>query len=261
MRRRTTGSEHCGSRYALASRKKVPSFSAVVALVLVLAVAAPPQAIQAGPRSVYHVEPALDASVIVAGALAIAIPYAFASDLIHPRCRCDPAAVNALDRHVIGNHNKFLDDVSDVTAGIVLVAPLVLDAVDVGASHALLEDATVFAETLAVNGALVTAAKYTVQRPLPRTYAGDPTVEPARRISLLLLRPRFGCGRGIVGHRSHIGGTPRPANLALDFGRDARQHGRGRASCCWTPLLYRRGCGCGRWWRRRHARPRCASTH
>jgi membrane-associated phospholipid phosphatase len=86
------------------------------------------------------------------------------------------AEVNALDRHVIGNHNKFLDDVSDATAGIVLVAPLVLDAVDVGASRVLLEDATVFAETLAVNGALVTAAKYTVQRPLPRTYAGDPTL-------------------------------------------------------------------------------------
>jgi membrane-associated phospholipid phosphatase len=125
---------------------------------------------------VYRVEPAIDAPVIVAGVLAIAIPYLFAGNLIHPRCPCDPAEVNALDRHVIGNHNKFLDDVSDATAGIVLVAPLVLDAVDVGASRALLEDATVFAETLAVNGALVTAAKYTVQRPLPRTYAGDPTL-------------------------------------------------------------------------------------
>ncbi len=154
----------------------MPSFSAVAALVLMLAVAAPPQAVQAGPRSVYQVEPAIDAPVIVAGVLAIAIPYAFAGDLIHPRCPCDPAEVNALDRHVIGNHNKFLDDVSDATAGIVLVAPLVLDAVDVGASRALVEDATVFAETLAVNAALVNAAKYTVQRPLPRTYAGDPTL-------------------------------------------------------------------------------------
>jgi membrane-associated phospholipid phosphatase len=125
---------------------------------------------------VYRVEPDIDAPVIVAGALAIAIPYALAGDLIHPRCPCDPAEVNALDRHVIGNHNKFLDTVSDATAGIVLVAPLVLDAVDVGPSRALFEDATVFGETLAVNGALVTAAKYIVRRPLPRTYAGDPAL-------------------------------------------------------------------------------------
>jgi membrane-associated phospholipid phosphatase len=34
----------------------------------------------------------------------------------------------------------------------------------------------VFSQTLAVNGALVTAAKFLVQRPLPRTYAGDPSL-------------------------------------------------------------------------------------
>jgi len=104
------------------------------------------------------------------------LPYAFASDLIHPHRPGDPAAVNALDRHVIGNHNKFLDDVSDVTAGIVMLAPPLLDGLDVGLSRVLVEDLTVYAETLAVNGALVTAVKYIVQRPLPRTYAGDPTL-------------------------------------------------------------------------------------
>ena len=143
---------------------------------LVLAVSAPPQAIQAAPRSVYRVVPAIDVPVIAAGVLAIALPYAFASDLIHPRCPCNPAEVNSLDRHVIGNHNKVLDDASDATAGIVLVAPLVLDALDVGFSTTLLEDVTVYGEALAVNGALVTAAKYTVQRPLPRTYDGDPAL-------------------------------------------------------------------------------------
>ena len=148
----------------------------MIALVLVMAASVPPQAIEAAPRSVYRVKPPVDGSIIGASVLAIVLPYAFASDLIHPHCPCDPAAVNALDRHVIGNHNKFLDDVSDVTAGIVMLAPPLLDGLDVGLSRVLVEDLTVYAETLALNGALVTAVKYIVQRPLPRTYAGDPTL-------------------------------------------------------------------------------------
>jgi membrane-associated phospholipid phosphatase len=148
----------------------------VIALALLLAVPVPPEAVRAPPASVYRVSPAIDAPIIGATLLAIAIPYAFAGTFIHPRCPCDPNAVNALDRHVIGNHNKFLDDASDVTAGIVMVGPLLLDWLDVGLSRTLLEDATVYGETLAVNGALVTATKYIVQRPLPRTYAGDPAL-------------------------------------------------------------------------------------
>jgi membrane-associated phospholipid phosphatase len=148
----------------------------MIALVLVLAASVPPQAIEAAPRSVYRVKPSVDGSIIGVSALAIIFPYAFASDLIHPHCPCDPAAVNAFDRHVIGNHNKFLDDASDITAGIVMLAPPLLDGLDVGLSRVLVEDLTVYAETLAVNGALVTAVKYIVQRPLPRTYAGDPTL-------------------------------------------------------------------------------------
>ena len=148
----------------------------MIALVLVLAASVPPQAIEAAPRSVYRVNPLADGSIIGASALAIILPYAFASDLIHPHCPCDPAGVNALDRHVIGNHNKFLDDASDVTAGVVMLAPALLDSLDVGVSRGLVEDLTVYAETLAVNGALVTAVKYMVQRPLPRTYAGDPAL-------------------------------------------------------------------------------------
>src|SRR2546430_2873526 len=148
----------------------------MIVLALLLAVAAPSEAIQAPPRSIYRVAPGIDVPVIAVGVLAIALPYAFAKDLIHPRCPCNPAEVNSLDRHVIGNHNKILDNTSDATAGIVLVAPPVLDAIDLGFSPTLLEDVAVYGEALAVNGALVTTAKYTVQRPLPRTYAGDPSL-------------------------------------------------------------------------------------
>ncbi len=65
---------------------------------------------------------------------------------------------------------------SDVTAILAIVAPPLLDLADVGAGQAFYTDAAVFAETLLVNGALVEIAKYAVQRPLPRTYAGDPTL-------------------------------------------------------------------------------------
>lgn len=156
----------------------MPRFLAMLALFLV-AVAVPPAAVGADPvppASVFRVSPAIDGTIIGASLLTIAIPYAFAGSFIHPRCPCDPNSVNALDRHVIGNHNKFLDDASDATAGIVMAAPLLLDGLDVGLSGVLLEDAVVYGETLAVNGALVTAVKYIVQRPLPRTYAGDPAL-------------------------------------------------------------------------------------
>ena len=73
----------------------------MIAFVLVLAVSVPRQAVEATPRSMYRVKPLLDASIIGVSAFSIILPYAFASDLIHPHCPCDPAAVNALDRHVI----------------------------------------------------------------------------------------------------------------------------------------------------------------
>jgi membrane-associated phospholipid phosphatase len=141
---------------------------------ILLAVAAPAAALDAGPLSVYRVTPAVDVPVIVASALAIVLPTLFASDLVHPRCPCDPAEVNALDRHVIGNRSSFMDTASDATEAIAVVAPLVLDAADLGFTKVLLEDATVYAEALAVDGALTTLTKYAVRRPRPIAYAGDP---------------------------------------------------------------------------------------
>lgn len=137
-----------------------------------LAVAAPAAAVEAGPVSVYRVTPAVDVPVIVASVAAIVLPAVFAS--VHPRCPCDPGEVNALDRHVIGNHSAFWDTASTITEVAAIVAPLALDAVDVGFTEVLLEDATVYGETLGVNEALVTLTKYAVRRPRPRTYAGDP---------------------------------------------------------------------------------------
>jgi PAP2 superfamily len=142
--------------------------------VFLLAVAAPAAAVEAGPVSVYRVTPAVDVPVIVASVAAIVLPGVFASDLVHPRCPCDPGEVNALDRHVIGNHSTFWDTASTVTEVTAIVAPLLLDAADVGFTEVLLEDAIVYGETLGVDEALTTLTKYAVRRPRPRTYQGDP---------------------------------------------------------------------------------------
>lgn len=134
-------------------------------------------AILQGPQSVYHVSPAVDISVTLGAAVAVALPYLQADRLIKPRCPCDPREVNAFDRGAIGNKNPLAKSLSDVSVAVVLVAPLVLDAIDLGGLHEVwAEDALVFGETLAINGALVTASKFLVQRPLPRTYAGDPSL-------------------------------------------------------------------------------------
>jgi membrane-associated phospholipid phosphatase len=125
----------------------------------------------AASRSVYQLNPPADAAIIALGSLGVILPYAFENQLIRRRCPCDPSEVNALDRHVIGNANSFLDSVSDVSALAAMLVPLALDSFDLGLSRPLFEDAVILAEVLAVNGALVALAKFSVQRPLPRVYA------------------------------------------------------------------------------------------
>jgi membrane-associated phospholipid phosphatase len=130
-----------------------------------------------GPRSVYHISPPVDITVTVATALGTALAYLNSDKLITPRCPCDPNEVNGFDRGAIGNKNPTAARLSDLTVVTVAVAPLVLDAIDLGGlNNVWWEDAVVFAQTLAVQGALMTAAKFIVQRPLPRTYAGDPSL-------------------------------------------------------------------------------------
>jgi len=104
-------------------------------------------------------------------ALGIALPYAFSASLITPRCPCDPNEVNSFDRRAIGNSSDAADVISTVSAALAIAGPPVLDFLDVGSTPAFLEDMTVFAEALAINGALATLAKYITQRPLPRVYA------------------------------------------------------------------------------------------
>lgn len=123
---------------------------------------------RAGP--VYQLHPRADALTMGAAALAISLPSLLAEELITARCPCDPSSVNRFDRRAIGNHDATADVASNVTVLAALLGPPLLA---LGADDVVYSDLTVFAETLLVNGALVEAAKYVFQRPLPRTYAGD----------------------------------------------------------------------------------------
>jgi membrane-associated phospholipid phosphatase len=144
-------------------------------------VAAEPRGAPASPveppedrsRSVYRVSLPVDLPVTAGLGLAVLLPYSLAHRLIDERCPCDASEVNRFDRHAIGNTNRIAGHVSDFTVGLGVAVPAILDLFALGLGRPLFEDALVFAETMALNGAMVTAAKYIVQRPLPRTYADD----------------------------------------------------------------------------------------
>jgi membrane-associated phospholipid phosphatase len=149
----------------------VPAVSVAIALVFSSAPEIPEN--QTARKSVYRLYPAVDVAVITVSMLAIVVPYSFSSSFISPRCPCNPSEVNALDRHVIGNHSAAAATISDLSVGLAWVAPVALDLIDVGWGRAWFEDMVVYAEALLVSGALVTVAKHTVQRPLPVVYAGQ----------------------------------------------------------------------------------------
>jgi PAP2 superfamily len=126
------------------------------------------------PRSIYSISPVVDGGVIAGATLAAALPYAFSAKLITVRCPCNPAEVNAFDRGAIGNRSDLADAISTLTVAAAIIGPALYDGFDLGLSTPLAEDLVVLAEAVAVNTALVTAAKYTFQRPNPRVYAEPP---------------------------------------------------------------------------------------
>ncbi len=127
-------------------------------------------------REVYGLDLAADVAAVAASAVVATIPNLFASDIIHPRCPCPSSEVNRLDRFAIGLSSDVADVASTATVAAAVLVPPALDLAHLGPGRAFVEDAVVFTESLVVNAALVEIAKYAVQRPLPRTYAGDPSL-------------------------------------------------------------------------------------
>lgn len=147
---------------------------AVVALAATAMALAPSSALAGSPPEVFHVDPVVDGAVIAAAGLANLVPWLLEDRIIDLRCPCDEGEVNPLDRWAIGLHSDAAAHASDATLYLALLAPPLADWAMLGTSRALLQDLTVFAETLAVSGALTTLSKYTVQRPIPRAYEGQP---------------------------------------------------------------------------------------
>jgi membrane-associated phospholipid phosphatase len=132
-------------------------------------------------RSVYQISSA-DGWIIGATAVATGAAYALMNPLIYIPPSVNSNQVNPLDRQVIGNRNIFMDNLSDFTVGLIVAAPIGLDWLEVGWNRTFAEDMTVYAETLSINTALTTLFKFTVQRPLPRVYAGtDPELSSTSR--------------------------------------------------------------------------------
>ena len=125
-------------------------------------------------RSVYKIWPAIDVPVTIAAVSVVAI-RAFATDaVVKPSCPCDPATLNSFDRGAVRYHNAVLQPVADVSLGLIIGVPIVLDLIELGFSKAFAEDFTVLFETLAINTAFQGGIALIVQRPRPLSYAGEP---------------------------------------------------------------------------------------
>jgi membrane-associated phospholipid phosphatase len=133
-----------------------------------------PPGAASGLRSVYRIHLALDGAVVAVSALASYLPWALEDRIIDLRCPCDRSEVPRWERFAIGLKSPAADLASNATVALAVLVPPAADLALSGLGEPWLEDAAVLAETLAVNGAIVTAAKYSVQRPIPLAYAGDP---------------------------------------------------------------------------------------
>jgi membrane-associated phospholipid phosphatase len=123
--------------------------------------------------SIYRISWAVDIPVVAAGAIGTSVPFLMSSELVDTRCPCDRSHINALDRLAVGLHSAVADTIGNVGVAVAVAAPVALELLTVHAGRTLVEDLTVFAEVMAVNGGLVTLSKFIVQRPTPRTYEGD----------------------------------------------------------------------------------------
>ena len=126
------------------------------------------------PREVFSISPAADGAVIALSALVTFVPAAFEDRLFRLRCPCDRSEVPGFERFAIERRSAAAARASDVTLWLSLAAPPLLDLAVLRPGRAWVQDATVFAEAIAVSSALATVVKLAVQRPIPLAYAGDP---------------------------------------------------------------------------------------
>jgi membrane-associated phospholipid phosphatase len=132
------------------------------------------EAEEPGPKEVYQVRLVVDGPIIALGATAGLLRATLASHFIQHTCPCDPSGLNKFDRGAVGYHSATAATAADITVGLSLGLPPLLDLFDVGASMALVEDLTVMSETVMVAVLFQQIANIGAHRPRPLTYAGDP---------------------------------------------------------------------------------------
>ncbi|HEX9051525.1 MAG TPA: phosphatase PAP2 family protein [Anaeromyxobacter sp.] len=130
----------------------------------------------APPPSVYRVNLAVDGPVLGAAAAAALVPYVLQDRIVRERCPCDVSEIPRFERFVVGYRSNAADIASDTLAALSVAVPATVEALALGWGRPLLEDGVVLAETVLVNGAIVTTVKDLVQRPTPRAYAGDAAI-------------------------------------------------------------------------------------
>lgn len=138
------------------------------------ATTARPELADAPPLDVYDVHLAVDLPVIAVGATAGLLRTYLGNHIVDQRCPCSVDEINSLDRHFVGNHSDAAGLTSDITVGLALAVPPLVDLFVLGPRRAFLDDVIVAAETVMVSTLFQQVANFGHQRPRPRTYAGDP---------------------------------------------------------------------------------------
>lgn len=168
--------------------------------------------------SIYDVDWVRDGSITAVGTIVPLIPYLFKNTFIKPSCPCDANQINFLDRDVVGNSSEFALTFTDVAVGCSLLAPVLLDRFLIGSfNDAFWEDMLVYAQTMAITATLLSVTKHVVQRPLPRSYAGEP-----------------GYVDSPDGYRAFFSGHTSMATAALSFAATTYAYRKGDAIWPWV---------------------------
>lgn len=163
----------------------IATIARLLAPLLLLTLAAGPARSEPSPSEPLVFVPRIDGPVLGVAATAwLSLALAQKKIVDAPTCGpCDRATINPFDRPLAGRHDAVADGVSWGTAALVLALPIAIDAGDVaraGRGWARFgHDLGIYAEAIALDGALNEIVKLAVRRPRPFVY--DATLPAATR--------------------------------------------------------------------------------
>ena len=146
-----------------------PLVRATLSLVCVLGMVLFAPSVHADDGSPYRIKWTYDSALVALGAAGT-----LAAFVGYPPATCAPGCVPppgllGVDRAAVGNYAPAAHSVANVVVLSLVLAPLVLDAVD-SRLHGWAEDAFVLAETLLLTQGLTQITKSAVRRPAPLVY-------------------------------------------------------------------------------------------